>query len=139
MQEEEKGLESHTIAFMIGTALFFDFLQFLLSFIFMGWLVGLFAGLTFWWWFRQHGISFQKPSRWGSFAITYLIEVIPGLGAIPAWTFEVGYLALSSKAKEVVEKEITKAGSAKVMPFKPRQKPQPPRAPSSTEERDRAA
>lgn len=104
--EKEKGLDSHTIFFMIWTAVFFDFLQFILSFIMMGWLVGFFAGLTFWWWFRQHGISFSRPSRWGSFALTYLVEVIPGLGAIPAWTFEVGFLALSSKAKEVVADRI---------------------------------
>lgn len=136
MQEQEKGLQTHTIAFMIGTALFFDLLQFLLSFVFMGWLVGFFAGLTFWWWFRQHGISFNKASRWGSFAFVYIIEIIPVLGDLPAWTAEVAWLALSSKAKEVVEKEVAKASSGKVVPFRPRQAPP---AQPSTEEDERAA
>jgi hypothetical protein len=112
-EKKEASLETHTIAFMIGTALFFDLLQFLLSFIFMGWLVGLFAGLTFWWWFRQHGVSFKKGSVWGSFALTFLIEVIPILGDLPAWTLEVSYLALSHKAKEVIEKEVTKVPGGK--------------------------
>jgi hypothetical protein len=112
MDGKEKGLQSHTIAFMIMTALFFDFLQFLLSFIWMGWLVGLFAGFTFWWWFRQHGISFSKPSQWGSFALAFIIEVIPVVGDLPAWTLEVGYLAISSKAKEIVADNVPGAAKA---------------------------
>jgi hypothetical protein len=127
-EEKEKGLETHTIAFMIGTALFFDFLQFLLDFILMGWLVSIFAGLTFWFWFRQHGIKFNKASRWGSFAFTYLVELIPVIGDLPAWTAEVAFIALSSKAKEVVEKKApgvsTALGAAegKVLGFKARQR-----------------
>jgi hypothetical protein len=98
----EKGLKSHTVTLMIATALFFDALQAVLTLIFMGWLVGIFAALTFWLWFRMHGISFMQPKRLMAFGGASLIEVIPILSALPAWTFAVSYLALSSKIKAVV-------------------------------------
>ncbi len=147
MEEEKKEgkLSAETVWFMIGTALFFDFLQFLFTFIFMGWLVGIFAGLTFWFWFRGHGISFKKASRWGSFAFTYLIEMLPFISAIPAWTVEVSYIALTNKLQEVVPgANITKLDLNKkpsnVASFKPRaagNQPSPNR--TSTEQHEKAA
>ena len=104
MQEEnkEKGLKSTTVVLMIAVALFFDALQALLTFIFMGWLAGIFAGLTFYLWFKIHGISFMKPKRLMAFGGASLIEIIPFLSALPAWTFAVSYLAISSKLKSII-------------------------------------
>ncbi|MDO8424127.1 MAG: hypothetical protein Q7S54_00765 [bacterium] len=101
---EKKGLNNTTIALMICVAVFFDVLQVLLSFLWLGWLAGIFAGLTFWLWFRMHGISFMKPKRFLTFGGASLIEVIPipFLAALPAWTAAVSYLALSSKLQEIV-------------------------------------
>ena len=101
-QNKEKGLKVTTVWLMISVALFFDALQALLTLVFLGWLAGLFATLTFWLWFRMHGISFMKPKRLAVFGGSALIEVIPFLSILPAWTLAVGYLALSSKLKEVV-------------------------------------
>lgn len=99
---EEKGLKSTTIGLMIGSALLFDGLQALLTPIFLGWAVGIFAFLTFWLWFRMYGISFMRPKRLATMGAASIIEMIPFLSVIPAWTFAVAYLAISSKAKETI-------------------------------------
>jgi hypothetical protein len=97
--EKEKGLKSTTIGLMIGTAIFYDITQWLLAFIFMDWLVGFFAFMTFYVWFKMHGISFMKPKRFATMSMAGLIEVIPFLSAIPAWTLAVTILALDAKIK----------------------------------------
>lgn len=104
MNNEEKGLKNTTITLMIVTALFFDVLQVLLSFIYMGWFVGIFAALTFYVWFKTYGISFTKPKRFLTFGGASLIEAvpIPFIAALPAWTAAVSYLALSSKINKVL-------------------------------------
>ena len=112
-EQEPQGLKSHTVVFMIAVAVFFDLLQFLLGFIYMGWLVGIFAGLTFWLWFRQNGIKigFGNPKRVLGFAGTSLIEMIPIplLAGLPAWTAFVAVLALQNKFQSIVPgADITK-------------------------------
>ncbi|MSR87807.1 MAG: hypothetical protein EXS69_01405 [Candidatus Zambryskibacteria bacterium] len=101
-ENKKKGLKAHTIILMIVVALFFDVLQWLLAFIFMDWLAGLFAGLTFYVWFKLYGLSFMKPKRLATFSGTIVAEMIPLLAALPAWTAAVTYLALDAKAKEVI-------------------------------------
>ena len=100
---EKKGLNNVTVALMVSAALFFDALQWLLTFIFMGWLVGIFAALTFYLWFKMHGISFMKTKRLLTFGGASFIEIvpIPFLSALPAWTAAVVYLALDSKIKKI--------------------------------------
>ena len=107
---QEKGLKNTTISLMIAVALFFDALQALLTLIFMGWLVGIFAALTFYVWFKSHGISFMKPKRLFAFGGATIAEVIPFLSVLPAWTAAVSYLALQSKIQEVIPgADITKS------------------------------
>ncbi|OHA91589.1 MAG: hypothetical protein A2758_00565 [Candidatus Zambryskibacteria bacterium RIFCSPHIGHO2_01_FULL_49_18] len=101
-QNKEKGLKNHTIALMICTALFFDVLQWLLAFIFMDWLAGFFAFLTFFLWFKTHGISFMRPKRILVMGGAGLIEIIPWLAALPAWTAAVTILALDTKIKKAI-------------------------------------
>lgn len=102
MAEEKKGLDNTTIALMISVALFYDALQWLLGWIFMGWLASIFAGLTFYTWFKIRGMSFVKPKRFLTFGGSFLIELIPVVGDIlPTWTASITYLALDSKLKKV--------------------------------------
>ena len=105
MPEEKKGLDNITIALMIGVALFYDALQILLAFLFMGWVVGIFAGLTFYIWFKIRGLNFMKPKRFLTFGITSIIEMLPSLlipiSALPVWTGSIIYLALDSKIKKI--------------------------------------
>ena len=97
---EKKGLSNTTIVLMIVVALFFDALQALLTFIFMGWAVGIFAGLTFYVWFKMHGLNFATPKRAATFGAGFIIEIIPFLSALPAWTLAIIILALDSKLKK---------------------------------------
>ena len=102
-EKKEKGLKNHTIILMVAVALFFDALQWLLGFIFMGWLVSIFAWLTFYVWFKINGISFMKPKRFITFGGSFIIELIPVVGdVLPTWTAAITYLALDSKIKKIV-------------------------------------
>ena len=76
---------------MVSTALFFDALQGGLSLIpFLGWivasLVGGFAFMTFWFWFKTHGVKFTTAKRAGIMGGGFFIELIPILNMLPAWT-----------------------------------------------------
>ena len=102
MAGEEKGLNNTAIVLMVCTALLFDVLQWLLAFILMDWLAGFFALLTFYVWFKMRGMSFMKPKRLLTFGGASLIEIIPWLSALPAWTAAIVVLALDSKIKKLV-------------------------------------
>ena len=102
MAGEKKGLNNTTIALMVSVALFYDALQWLLGWIFMGWLVTIFAGLTFYVWFKMRGMSFMSPKRFTAFGGSFIVEFIPVIGdVLPAWTACIVYLALDSKIKKI--------------------------------------
>ncbi len=76
---------------MIVTALILDGLKALLSFIFMGWLVSIWAQLTFWFWFAYLGVSFSKPGKMqgvkiASVSVPAVLGVLPIVSALPAWS-----------------------------------------------------
>ena len=100
--KKEKELKTHTIVLMVVVALFFDVLQWLLAFIFMDWLAGFYAFLTFFVWFKLHGITFMKPKRALTMGAAGLIEIIPWLAALPAWTAAVIIIALDTKIKKII-------------------------------------
>ncbi len=102
MQEKEQGLGNPTIIFMFVVAIFFDVTQWLLAFIFMDWLVSIFAYLTFFLWFKLKGISFMKPKRLVVAGTSFLLEIIPFVAALPALTGAVVITALDSKIKKIV-------------------------------------
>ena len=104
MQEEkkEKGLGNPTIIFMVAVAVFFDITPWLLVFVFMDWLVSIFAYLTFFLWFKIQGVSFMKPKRILAFGTSFLLEIIPFVAALPALTGAVIITAIDSKIKKVV-------------------------------------
>jgi hypothetical protein len=77
--------------FMIGVALIYDGIQFLLSFIFMGWLMSIWSQMTFWFWFSYLGVSFTKSSKLlgskiAAMGLPAIMGLIPVLDALPAWT-----------------------------------------------------
>jgi hypothetical protein len=104
---------------MIVVAVFFDILQWALVFILMGWLAGLFAFLTFYVWFKSYGISFMKPKKALALFGGGLIEVIPVLSALPAWTVAVLIITFDSKIKKTLPVDISK-GKGAVVPFTPK-------------------
>lgn len=100
-RKREAGLKKITIGLMIGVALFFDALQVILDFFFMGWLVTIFGGMTFWFWFRIHGYSFMKPKRVAGSIATLLTDAVPVLGWL-SWTIAITIFTLKNKIQETV-------------------------------------
>lgn len=111
-QGKEKGLKNWEVALMIATALFFDALNALLNLIFMGWVVSIFAFLTFYVWFKIKGIHFMTPKRFTAMWGGFIFELIPALSVLPGWTVAVAFLALE---KKVVEK--LPAGARTLLPM----------------------
>jgi hypothetical protein len=107
--QDKKGLSSTTVVFMIVVALFFDALQALLMLVGIGWFVPIISYPTFWLWFRFRGLNFFSLKRASVLGIGALIELIPGLNILPAFTLTVARIALKEKIKEVVPgADITK-------------------------------
>ncbi len=97
--QENKGLSNSTIGLMVAVALFFDTIQALLTPIAIGYFVPLISYPTFWLWFRLHGLSFFTMKRAPTLGIGALLEIIPGIDVIPAFTFTVIRVALDSRFK----------------------------------------
>lgn len=94
-----------TVFLMIGTALLFDTLQTLSDLIVfdlgtIGVMITFFAFMTFWFWFRTKGIKFNKPSRALTFGGATIIEMIPFLNALPAWTLAVTLLVIQTNGEK---------------------------------------
>ena len=117
MEEEkkEKGLTITTVWFMIAVALFYDALQWLLVWIFMSWIVTPLFYLTFWLWFKTKGLNFFSLKRAKMLGAGAIIELIPGLDALPSCTFMVARIALDLKIQEVAPgMGVTKLGIGNV-------------------------
>ncbi len=100
--QQNKGLSSSTIALMVGVALLFDTIQALLTPIGVGWFVPILSYPTFWLWFKLKGFSFLSLKRAPILGIGALIEIIPGIGALPALTATVARVALTAKALQTI-------------------------------------
>lgn len=102
--KKEKKLSSTTIFLLIIVALFFDLLQIIFTFLFLGWLISFYAFMTFWLWFKLKGISFATPKRSGIAGGGFIIELVPFLNMLPAWTLAVTLIILDVKSKELISK-----------------------------------
>lgn len=92
---------------MFFTSLFFDAFQALVGWIpyignVIAGLISFFAFMTFWLWFHMKGVKMMTPKRFGSLGLGAVIETIPFINLIPAWTMVVAYLIGTTKIKEVV-------------------------------------
>jgi len=76
-------------------AALFDLLGFLGSFIYLNFIVTIFAWMTFALWFFMKGVPFLGRS-----AVTSLIEFMPVIGALPGWTAMVLYSGVRDTAKK---------------------------------------
>lgn len=101
---------------MIGVALLFDGIlfaaQWLNGIVFIGTLaqllvtalVSTWAWLTFYLWFKLHGVNFLGPKRIAVFPLAAIIKEIPVVGALPAWSAAVLFLFSTTRAEELLEK-----------------------------------
>jgi hypothetical protein len=91
---EEKPLPQVIIIFMIFTGLFFD----LVSLIpFANIIIVPIAHGVFWYWFRGYGIQYFDRKKMKSKIAATIIEFIPVISVIPAWTLIVVITLVQSK------------------------------------------
>lgn len=112
MEDKEK-IDNITAAMMISTAILVDGIQILLTIIFIGpfvnWLISIFAFMTFFLWFMLKGVKFtSNPKRVFTFMGGSLMEVIPGIATLPAWTATIVITLLTIKTEEKVKKILGK-------------------------------
>lgn len=74
--------------------------------------VSVYAWLTFYIWFKFHGISFLGPKKMFTMPATFLIKLIPILGALPAWTAAVVLLFLTTRGEEALAGTLQRVGGA---------------------------
>lgn len=103
---------------MVATALFYDLLQVGVNFlqgvnaiipglgVFLVYLFGIpltiWAWLTFYLWFKLHGVSFMQPKRFAIMGISVLADTI--MSILPAWTAAVLLLVATTRVEELLEK-----------------------------------
>ena len=108
MEKSEKNLKTTTVWLMISTALFFDALQAILTWIGLGWLITLFAYATFGLWFKFHKLNFFSLKNAGWLGGSFLFELIPGLDALPVFTAMIAKIVLPLKIGIGSGEDITK-------------------------------
>lgn len=109
---------------MIAVALFYDMAQAGLdvlhlipfignAFAIMGtMIIDLWAFLTFYVWFKIHGVSFASPKRGLTMAGAVIIELIPVVNALPAWTAAVVILFLTTRGEEALASTLSRVEGA---------------------------
>lgn len=104
----ESLLNNTVIFFMVAVALIIDGIQAILLFFAIGVVVntfiGIFAGFTFWLWFKMYDVSFVTPKQLAAMGGGFFVELIPALNALPTWTGAVVYVIMAHKALEVADK-----------------------------------
>jgi len=113
MKKEKEKIDNITTTLMIGTAVLVDGTQFLLTIVFIGpfvnWLISIFAWMTFFLWFIIKGVKFtSNPKRVFTFMGGSLIEVIPVIATLPAWTLTITITILTIKVEEKLKSTLGK-------------------------------
>jgi hypothetical protein len=110
MKEEFKPRIPNWMAgLMIGTAIFFVLLQWLLAWILMGWLVVIFSYCTFLLWYKIRGVTFLDRFVWRklmSWVISFFFSLISN-GVIPGILLGVlGTISAVKMEDKLVEKKV---------------------------------
>ncbi len=106
--QKRNRVQTKDFILMIGTALFYDSLQILISLIpYVGWILSpvfsIFAGLTFFLWNAIKGWGSSKTRK--QFIIKWFlpaIELIPILNVLPVWTLRVLLQLIFLKGEDAV-------------------------------------
>ena len=121
-QQQKPAVAATTFALMVAVALLFDAVQVGADLMHAIPLVGnasaviftvlldIWAYLTFWFWFKIHGVSFMNPKRAMALNGGLLIELIPIVNALPAWTLAVVIIFVTTKAEEEIAKTLGRVG-----------------------------
>ncbi len=108
---EEHSITKTTKFFMVSVAVIFDLIQFGISFIpilgeIVAMFINLFGQMTFWLWFKMHGIEYNSTKRLAAFATGAVIGFIPILDMLPELTFEVILILSTITIEEEVSKHV---------------------------------
>ena len=117
MENDDPKINESTKWLMLGVAIFFDTASALINLIpivgqAFSFFVGLFATMTFWLWFKINGMNFAKPKNVFGLAGGSIIEMIPVLNALPAWTATILYL---TRVEKVINKTIGQVPGGKMV------------------------
>lgn len=102
-----RRIPNTTAILMISVALLFDLIQFILTALFIGMIlnpviVTPLAWFTFFLWYKFRGVNItDKVSRFATMTVTPLIEFIPMINALPAWTLGVFIMISIVKAEDI--------------------------------------
>lgn len=108
--EQKTRISTETAMALVATAVLFDVIQaFFNALLFAGVVLNLFvnavAWMTFWLWFRMLGVAFlDSTKRFAVMAGGVLIEFVPLLNTIPAWTLSVAILSALVKTEDALRK-----------------------------------
>ncbi len=113
----ESKIKDTTAFLIIFTALCFDGGQAILGWVpivgnILADFLSIFAFFTFSLWFYMYGIEMLTPKRLMSMIGGGVIEMIPYLNLLPAWTMVVVYLIGTTKIQELANKHPTLAKGA---------------------------
>ncbi len=109
MESDKPKISDPIKVLMLVVAVFFDVVKFGINFIpilgqVLAILVGIFAQMTFWLWFKMKGVSYNSAKRLIPVISATLIGFVPFLDMIPDLTLEMIFVLGTLKAEEVLEK-----------------------------------
>lgn len=122
--DEESKISDGTAFLMVSLALFFDSGQGIANIIglipivgnifgsMLAFIIGFFAWLSFYTWFKIHGVNFMSPKRLIAFLGAGITELIPYINILPAWTFAVLFIIATTRIEEKTGINITKVAGA---------------------------
>ncbi len=115
--KEGEHLKDGTVFLMIFVALFCDALQAIIGWIpvvgnIFADILSIFIFMTFLLWFYMNGIKMMTPKRFGSLTGGGVIEMIPYINILPAWTMVVVYLIGTTKIEELAAEHPGLASAA---------------------------
>ncbi len=113
--EKIDRIPKSTAALMVIMALFFDFLQMFLNFIFIGLilnpvLVTPMSALTFFIWYKMRGVGLSdSPKRFVAYVASFLLELIPILNSLPGLTLSTLVMIIIVRAEDKEKNAKNKA------------------------------
>ncbi|HEY4515453.1 MAG TPA: hypothetical protein VJJ22_04870 [Candidatus Paceibacterota bacterium] len=107
MDGSKSKINNSSANFMVGFALFIDIIQLILTFFAIGLVIAPIltgtAMFIFWLWFSLKGVSFFGKRQMVTEIISFIIEYIPALGALPILTIMIilviGFIRLEETSK----------------------------------------
>ncbi len=109
--QKTQRISAITATLLVWLALFFDGSQFLLNLVpilgnFLSMVFGFFAWLSFYVWLKTKGVQFSGIKKGGTLIGAAIIELVPVVNAIPAWTFAILILIAVTKAEDATGAKI---------------------------------